>query len=239
LDWNIGRIPFLRQYKERIILSKPASSSARRGPPIAGPDEQRDNEDSFALLKALAEASAVFVAFTFIGGWSYLASCYSAFGLNPLELDVPVPVVCTTAIYVLFDAKWPLIVVAALILGWVVYAPHFRRLARSVGAAVLGLLLLTVSTGGVIDGRDRAGKDAVTDTSALPFVAFSLKLPKTDQPSCVDFQTYGSVDCNAIVALKKHLLFLRADPKCGGGQSECLHPFGFRRGRRTHFEGTG
>ena len=94
----------------------------------------------FALLKALVEVSAVFVAFTFIDGWSYLASFYSAFGLNPLELDVPIPVVCTTAIYVLFNAKWPPIVMVALLVAWGILAPRIRRLSRSVGMAIFGTL---------------------------------------------------------------------------------------------------
>jgi hypothetical protein len=39
-------------------------------------------EDSFAVLKALGEASAVFIALTFIGGWSYLSSYFND---NPIS----------------------------------------------------------------------------------------------------------------------------------------------------------
>jgi hypothetical protein len=199
------------------VLFKQESSNTRRSPAVTRPDHQRGDEDSLAILKALAEASAVFVAFTFIGGWSYLASYYSAFGLNALELDVPVPVVCTTAIYVLFDAKWPLVVVVAGFLGWGFFAPRLRRLARSAGVAVLGLLLLTISTAGVLDGIQRAAVDAVTDTSALPFVAFASKLPKTDQPPCVDFQTYGSFDCLLLLHSKSTYYFFEPIPDVGKG----------------------
>jgi len=60
-------------------------------------------EDPLPVLKALAEAAAVFVALTFVGGWSYLASYYKTFGLNPLELEISIPVVSTIAVYVLYE----------------------------------------------------------------------------------------------------------------------------------------
>jgi hypothetical protein len=173
--------------------------------------------DSLAFLKRLAEASAVFVGFTFIGGWSYLASYYRTFGLNALELDVPLPVVCTTAVYMLLSAVWPLAAIALILLGWwlgwIVFDRHLRRLPRSVPAVVLAFLFLTVTTAGVFHGRRRANNDMLTDSNELPNVAFSTKLVKTDQPSCVDNQTYGTCDCKLLLHSKGTYYFFVPVPK--------------------------
>jgi hypothetical protein len=41
-------------------------------------------EDALTIVKALMEVSSVLLVLTFVGGWSYLASYYRTFGLNPL-----------------------------------------------------------------------------------------------------------------------------------------------------------
>jgi hypothetical protein len=187
------------------------------GPNLSPSNDQFASMDSLALLKALVEASAVFVAFTFIDGWSYLASYYSAFGLNPLELDFPIPVVCTTAIYVLFNEKWPLIVVVVLLLAWGVLSLRFPRLSRSVGATVLGLLLLTVSAAGVLRGRKQANENMLAESSVLPLVAFSAKVINKDQPTCVEFQTYGSLDCKLLLHSKGISYFFQPVAASGNG----------------------
>jgi hypothetical protein len=172
-------------------------------------------EDSLAFLKSLADASAVFVGFTYIGGWSYLASYYGTFGLNPLDLDLPLPVVCTTAVYLLVTAEWPLLVIAAPSLGWIFFGHHLKRLPhpRGVTAVILALLLLAASTAGVFDGRQRATDDMLIDSSELPYVSFSSRLAKTDQPSCVDYQTYGSFDCKLLLHSKGTYYFFTPVPK--------------------------
>ena len=66
--------------------------------------------DSFAVLKALAEASAVILALTFVGGWSYLSSYYQTFGLNPslaLTRDRLTGVLLGIALmWLVFDIRW-------------------------------------------------------------------------------------------------------------------------------------
>jgi hypothetical protein len=170
-------------------------------------------DESLAFLKNLAEASALFVGFTFIGGWSYLASYYRTFGLNAQELDLPLPVVCTTAIYVLFNARWPLFVVAVLWIGWIFFSRLLTRFRRSVTAVALAILLLTVPIAGALHGRQRATEDMLIDSSELPNVAFSSKLVRTDQPNCVDHETYGSADCKLLLHLKGTYYFFTPIPK--------------------------
>jgi len=170
-------------------------------------------EDSFAFLKSLTEVSSVFVGFTFIGGWIYLASYYSTFGLNPLELDSPVPVVCATAVYILYSAVWPLLVVAAFSLGWIFFSHHLKDYRRRTTAALLAFLLLTASVAGVILGQRNANDDMLIDSSELPNVAFSSKLAKTDQPNCVDHETYGTSDCKLLLHSKGTYYFFTPVPK--------------------------
>jgi hypothetical protein len=178
-----------------------------------GPDSLAAKDDSLAFLKSLAEASAVFVGFTFIGGWSYLASYYRTFGLDALDLDVPLPVVCTTAVYVLLNAGWPLFVVVALWLVWICFGRFLRRFRCSVTAVAVVFLFLTVPIASAFHGRQRATDDMLIDSSKLPDVAFSSRLEKTDQPNCVDHETYGSSDCKLLLHSKGIYYFFTPVPK--------------------------
>jgi hypothetical protein len=190
------------------------SPNPQQDPGRKGANLPATNDDSLAFLKSLADASAVFVAFTYIGGWSYLASYYSSFGLNPLELDLSVPVVSTAAVVVLLSALWPLLVVVVLALGWIFLGNRLRhRSHRGVTAGILALLLLGASVAGVIDGRWHATDDMLLDSSELPYVAFSTRLLKTDQPSCIEYQTYGSFDCKLLLHSKGTYYFFTPVPK--------------------------
>jgi hypothetical protein len=150
-------------------------------------------------LKSLGEASAIFIGFTYLGGWCYFASFYSTFGLNSLELNLPLPVVCATDVYLMFSAGWPLLIVFALLLGWIVFSHWLKGFKRGVTAAILVLLLFAASTACIFLGRRHANDDMLIDSSELPNVGFSVKTPKTDQPDCVDHQTYGSTDCKLLL----------------------------------------
>jgi hypothetical protein len=171
-----------------------------------------------SLLKSLAEASAVSVGFTFVIGWSYLAAYYSTFGLNPLELDLSLPVVCTTAVYVLFDSGWWLlpggaIVMAALWLASTLFGHHLRGFWRGLTVAVLTLLLFLASHSCVSLGRHQAKENMLIDSSELPNVAFSSRVAKTDQPDCVEHETYGSLDCKLLLHSKGTYYFFTSIPR--------------------------
>jgi hypothetical protein len=165
-------------------------------------------ENSLSVLKALAEASAVFVALTFVGGWSYLASYYKTFGLNPLELDIPIPVVSTIAVYVVYESVWPLFVAGALILAIAIVARRFPGAGHGWTVAALGVLLLTAAIAGIFRGRQVANQDTLANSSNLPNVAFASKLTNPE-PSCVDHETYGSMDCKLLLHFKGTYYFFR------------------------------
>jgi hypothetical protein len=203
-----------------------ASAEILADPPAAaaGPEplEEDGRGDSLAFLKSLAEASAVFIALTFIGGWSYLASYYRTFGLNPLELDISIPVVSTIAVYVLYKSVWPLIVALVLIVAFAIFAARQRRLRRSqrLGrapiVAALAVLLLTVAVAGAYHGRQVANDDTLADSATLPNVAFASKLMDSE-PSCVEYQTYGSMDCKLLLHVNGTYYFFQPVPKEGIG----------------------
>lgn len=178
-----------------------------------GVDPTAAGGNSLAFLKSLAEASAVFVAFTFIIGWSYIAAYYKTFGLNPPELDLPLPVVCTTAVYVLLNSGlWLLVCAAALWVASTVFGRHLKGPSRGSTAAVLMLLLFVASYVCVFLGRRQANEDMLIDSSELPDVAFSTRLAKTDQPDCVDHETYGSLDCKLLLHSKGTYYFFTPIP---------------------------
>lgn len=194
---------------------------AATGPPAPDGEASAVKEDSFAVLKALAEVSGVFVAVAFIGGWSYLAAYYRAFGLNPLELDISVPVVCTTAVSILFGNLWTFIA-GVLIVALAIFVSRFLKLGRGAVVGVLAVLLFIAASGGAFLGRYVAIQDARKDRFAtLPFVAFSSKLKDDpDRPSCVEFETYGSMDCKLLLHINEtYYFFLPVDPNATGSMN--------------------
>jgi|SRR5579872_187519 len=188
----------------------------QQGPTQKGPEQSGIEGNSLEVLKSLAEVSAVFVGLTYIGGWSYVSSYYTAFGLNALELDLPLPLVCTTSLYVLFSAVWPLIAIAAIVgIGfWLHY--FLRHLRRILTVIILALLLITAAVAGLSDGRRRARRDMLIDSNALPYVSFSVKIAKTDQPPCVEHETYGSFDCKLLLHSKGTYYFFTPIPRNTG-----------------------
>jgi hypothetical protein len=180
-----------------------------------GSDSSAAGADPLAFLKSLGEASAIFIGFTYLGGWCYFAAYYGTFGLNSVELDLPLPVVSATDIYLMFSAGWPLLVVFALLLGWIVLSHWLKGFRRGLTAAILVLLLFAASTACIYLGRRHANEDMLIDSSELPNVGFSVKIPKTDQPDCVDHETYGSTDCKLLLHSKGTFYFFRpiSDPK--------------------------
>ncbi len=177
-----------------------------------GQAEVQGKEDSFAVLKALAEASAVILALTFVGGWSYLSSYYTTFGLNPLELDLSIPVVSTISIYVLWESVWPLFVLAALFVALALAARRLHRLGRGWIVAALGVLLLTVAAAGLGRGRQAANRDMLDASSTLPYVSFAAK-QRISGPPCLDSGTFGSLDCKLLLHYKSAYYFFQPVPK--------------------------
>lgn len=172
------------------------------------PSQSPPKQDSLSVLKALAEASGVFIALTFVGGWSYLASYYKTFGLNPLELDISIPVVSTIAVYVLCESVWPIVVAGALILAIAVAARRTPGTGHGWTVAALGVLLLSTAIAGVFRGRQVANQDTLANSRNLPNVAFASKLTNP-QPSCVEHETYGSMDCKLLLHVKGTYYFFK------------------------------
>ena len=169
-------------------------------------DRVGDECGPFSFLKLIAEASAVFVALTFVSGWSYLESYYRTFGLNPIELDFPVPVVATIALHMLYESGWPLPTVALIVVVLVVASRHFthsKKGYRGWIVATLLLLMVCCATAALIRGRQNANSDITEESSNLPFIAFSSKsemarLYPAEQPSCIGYQTFGGMDCKLL-----------------------------------------
>ena len=173
-------------------------------------------DDSFAVLKALGEASAVFIALTFIGGWSYLSSYFKTFGLDPLELDLSMPVVSTISIYVLYQSVWPLFVAGALLLVLSLAARRLHKLGRGWIVGALSILLITVAAAGLFRGRQVANEDMLDVSRTLPYVAFATKT-NFEGPACVDTGALGSLDCKLLLHYKNTYYFFQPVPEKGPG----------------------
>lgn len=190
------------------------------GPPILGPQEDSASyAHSLAFLKGLAEASAVFAAFTFVGGWSYLASYYGAFGLNVLEIDAGVPVVSTIFVHLLYNTpwKWPLIVITLLVAIREILPAQLRSRLAITTPPILCLLLFLTASAGLARGQSRALDDMTDESDALPLVAFNSKSDSEDLPSCVRHAIYGSPECKLLLHSKGNYFFFRPIPGPGKG----------------------
>jgi hypothetical protein len=148
--------------------------SSREAPAAGSPVE---------ILKSIGEIAGVLTGLAFITGWLYWSTYYSAFGLNPLELNFSVAVVSVSPIQVALRdwqsaesaASWA--VMGALI-GYIVLAilfVHFRSGVHPRGQfrarALLVVLAVGMFAGGWMLGRYDARLDSGC-SSRLPTVAF-------------------------------------------------------------------
>jgi hypothetical protein len=189
--------------------------------------------DPFSFLKLIAEASAVFAGVTFVAGWSYLASYYRTFGVNPMELDVSVPVASTMALHMLYGSVWPLLTLAIGIVVFAAVAHHYANRLRGYRwwiVALLVLFLFCSATAALIRGRRNANWDMVEESSNLPLVAFSsrseaAKLGPPEQPSCVGYQNFGAMDCKLLLHSKGLYYFFRPIAKASADQTDNVDLF--------------
>lgn len=189
--------------------------------------------DPFSFLKLIAEASAVIVGLSFVAGWSYLASYYRTFGLNPIELDIPVPVAGTMALHVLYDSVWPLPTVAVAIAVLVAAAHHFSSVrVTHRWWVVAGLILCTFcsATAALMRGRHNANLDMTEESPNLPLVAFAsksagAKLGSPEQPSCVSYENFGGMDCKLLLHSGGLYYFFQPIKKSLVGKSDKLDLF--------------
>jgi hypothetical protein len=166
--------------------------------PTAGSPASQAPDDAIVALKAIAEIGSLFLALAFIAGWSYTASYYTTFGLNPFELDFSVPATSTFAVHMLGKSVWPL-VLAVVILGSVVFvyskAGSLRRLWTGASIAVL---LFAVAIAGSCRGRALAIEDMFDTSPRLPNVGFVSK-SKAAEPDCLG---QGTMDCKLLLHAK-------------------------------------
>jgi hypothetical protein len=151
------------------------------------------------VLKPLAEAGAIFVALAFVTGWSYTASYYNAFGLNPLEIDVGVQVAAALALQVLYQSTWPLLILAAVAALLLAGGGGLSRWRPAIsGPAILGLFFV-MSFAGVFRGRSVAVSDMREETTRLPYVGFTSTANKDERPACI---AQGKLECRLLLHWK-------------------------------------
>jgi hypothetical protein len=178
------------------------------------------------ILKSIGEVAGALTGLAFITGWLYWSTYYSAFGLNPLELDFSVAVISVSPLQVVLRdwqsaksaASWA--VMGALI-GYVVLAVlfvHFRTGSHPRGQfrarALLVALALGMFAGGWMLGRYDANLDSGC-FSRLPTVAFltSAMDPPTDADaaaSCLN----NELSCKLVLHTKSTYYYFQT-PVCG------------------------
>jgi len=109
------------------------------------------------LLQSIGGAAGVLVGLAFVGGWLYWATYYSAFGLNPLVLDLSSSDVSVSPIWVVWrdlrseQGAAPVVLLCALLLCGALGALFAHLYADRNPYWILPLLTLVVlSLGGAL-----------------------------------------------------------------------------------------
>jgi hypothetical protein len=170
-------------------MAAPAPAPAPASPP---------ETDFWALLKAVGETAALFGFFASLAGWSYISAYYSAFGFQPMELDISTSVESLFAINVAYRSAIPLLIAmaAALLIS---FLPVDLRRFRAVGVLVciLGASVFLYVRGASL-GASAAQEDFWDTGNRLPSVGFFATASQPDAyPSCVSPAT-PSIDCRML-----------------------------------------
>jgi hypothetical protein len=203
--------------------------------PVAAKNEVHD---PIEILRSIAAIAGVLTGIAFIAGWLYWSTYYSAFGLNPLELDFSVAVVSVSPIQVILRdikslhsaASW--VVIGALLLYAVLTVLYIRFRTGSHprgqfrARVLVAMLAIGMFLGGWLLGRFDAALDSGC-ASRLPNVAFltSAVKPPTEADgaaSCLD----NYLTCK-LVLHSKNIYYYFQIPDCGPGTTPATSGAGF------------
>ena len=173
-------------------------------------------EDAFGALKSIAEVGGLFLALSFVGGWSFMASYYLRFGLNPSELDFSVPATSAFAIHMLRSSGWPLVLAAALLISLTFFYESLGSARRAWAGACIVILMFVVATAGSLRGRVLAAEDMFDTSPRLPSVGFISK-GAAQEPNCL---AKGTTDCKLLLHAKGAYYFFEPIP---GEASQAAH----------------
>jgi hypothetical protein len=178
--------------------------------------ESQSRQSPFAVVKAVAETTAVIGALAYVAGWSSLYSYYNAFGIGLFGLDIPFAVGCVFAIRVLIHSIWPALILAIMAVIYAVIKSVLRRRLHSgvLAAVVLLALAITFALSGAAVGLRAAATDMLEETSQLPLVAFvTTAKPTYAAPDCLSSNT---LDCRLLVHSGGQYYFFEPIKEHGG-----------------------
>jgi hypothetical protein len=150
----------------------------------AQPATTSQDSDAIALVKAVGEASTVFIGMMAIGGFSYLQGFFGTFRLSLWEFNFPVPVVAMIGFSKL-AASWAIPAIAAASALVALLLPRRLRKRRSVMVAAIVLYSVAIAAGEQLFGSHAATSAVLRTSGALPLVAFASKTKNYDAPRCV------------------------------------------------------
>jgi len=156
---------------------------------MASKDPEKKGQNALDFLQSLGAATGVLAGLAFISGWLYWSTYYTAFGLNPLTLNLPFSVVSVSLIQVpvhdwLSDPSWVMKVILFLavlvaIPGLTIWFAYWYKKGHWGATAPAGILALGMLLGSWLLGSH----DAMLDMgcgSRLPVITFEPVAP-TDQ----------------------------------------------------------
>jgi len=155
-------------------------------------------QDFWVLLKAVAEAAALFGFFASLAGWSYLAAYYSSFGVQPAELDIPASLSTLFAVNVAYHSAVSLLIcIAAAMLVSFLPVRLGRMRALGILVCVLAASVFLYLRGASL-GASAAREDYWDTGKRLPWVGFFAAAAQPDAyPACVSTAT-PSIDCRLL-----------------------------------------
>ena len=178
----------------QAIVFKPVNTNAI----AAGPPPQSFGDDAYGALKSIAEIGSLFLALSFVGGWSFMSSYYSAFGVNSSEFDFSVPVTSAFAVHMLRTSGWPMMVAIVFLAGLAVFYGKLGVARRAWTGAFMMVTLFVVATASSLRGRHLAAEDIYETSPRLPNVGFFSK-NAAQEPDCL---SKGTTDCKLLLHSK-------------------------------------
>jgi hypothetical protein len=165
-------------------------------------------EDVLGGLKSIAEIGSLFLALSFVGGWSFMASYYLSFGVDPSELDFSVPATSAFAVHMFRSSGWPLLLAAVLFVPLAFFYGKLGAARRAWAGTCIAILLFAVATAGSLRGRGLAAEDMFDTSPRLPNVGFTSKAA-TQGPNCL---AKGTTDCKLLLHTKGAYYFFEPIP---------------------------
>lgn len=172
-------------------------------------------ESFFELFKNIAGASLVLAALLYVAGWTHLKQYYKAFGLDILELGIPLYNILIYSVPVIFYNNWSWMVILGgiLILGIALNNEWLKSKSQSaLGSSLMVITIMLMGLGlsrwGAYVGLKKAHQDLLLTTSDLPTIAVDI-MPEQNKQGNSEDNGFNSLEFKLLMHTKDNCYFFK------------------------------